>query len=254
MIDITIKKTGRLLNCICVILLVSISSFSQNSPKEHEYYKLFDSIIGVGNNGLYNGTPYEERFRTLNISHKYFVSSEFVKGNIVFNKQPYYNIQMKYDIYEDELIVKLPTNSGFAVIQLSKENIEKFSISGHQFIKLSQVNNSTFQSNTGFYEVLHQSNLIQLFKKYNKERSEHTDEKVIYSKFKGRTYFLVAYDDKYVNIRAKRDMINLFPKQKKKINAFYHKRKSLRKSNYDSFLSQLMIEIGDFKQNKLIES
>lgn len=246
-------KRYQLLNCMFMIIFTSISSFSQTSMNGSENYKLFDSIIGAGNNDLYNGTPYKEQFRVLDKNHKYFVSSGYVNGNIIFGKQPYYDIKMKYNIYNDELIVKLPVKSGFIVIQLIKEKVESFSINGHRFINISNTKNGMLLSKSGFYEVLYESNLISFFKKYKKERSEHSDKKVIYYKFKDKNDRLINFKNNYKNIKSKRDLINLFPKQKKKIDAFYNKRRFLRKSNYDTFLTQLMIELDNDMANKIIE-
>ena len=214
---------------------------SQTDSNHKDYYNWFDTVVGDGNIGIYDGTNYKEKYITINGNHKYYLTSEFLVGDVVYDDQPYFDIKMKYDIYNDELIVKLPIRSGFSVIQLVKEKIEVFTINNRPFIRISERSRESLsEDHLGFYEILFKSDRIILYKKYKKYRSEHLDKEFAYNEFKLESNHLIYYNNHYNKINSKRNLIKLFPKQRTEINTFYNKNRLLQKSNLDIFMTQLM--------------
>lgn len=204
--------------------------FSQTDSKSKDYYKYFDSIIGVKNSGIFNGIPYKEQYLTINGNHKFFLASDFVKGTIYFNNQPYYDVDMKYDIYEDVLIVRLPNASKYFFIKLINDKVDKFSIYDKNFIKLS--NNIAIP---GFYEILYQSKILSLLKKNKKRIKKLIGDDFVYYEFNEENSYFVLSDNKYYNINSKKDFIKLFPILKNNIDNFYSVNKLILKSDKDKF-------------------
>lgn len=222
---------------ILILLLstVSFSSFSQTNSNSKDYYKYFDSKIGIRNSGIFNGIPYKEQYLTINGNHKYFLTSDFVKGTIYFNNQPYYDVDMKYDTYEDNLILKLPSQSKYFFIKLINDKIDKFNIYGKNFVKLS--NNAEV---SGFHEILYQSKLLNLFKEHKKRIKKIIGDDFVYYEFNEENSYIVFSDNKYYKINSKKEFIKLFPTHKKNISNFYSTNKSILKSDKDKFMIQLI--------------
>ena len=229
--------------------------FSQTSSELNNYYTWFDSVIGEGNTDIYNGTKSIEKYRTENGNHKFFLLNEYRIGNLVYNHQPYYDINMKYDLYEDELIVKLPYRSFHLFIKLIKEKIDEFSIKDfrtdlsskeHRFITNSLFKNNKDESSLGFYEVIDETSSITLLKKHHKSRTQYINSLTSYSKFTDRNYFAILFKNNYYKIDSKKDLIHLFPAFKKNISTFYRKERKLSKINKEAFFTTLVKEITTF--------
>ncbi|SNR66250.1 hypothetical protein [Lutibacter flavus] len=236
------KKVTLQYVLILFFLIQSTTIYSQIHKPEHEnYYKWFDAIIGVGNTGIYNGIEYEKKYRTLGESHEFYITSQFLNGDIVYDSQPYFNIEMKYDVFEDELIVKLPSQyGGSIIIKLIKEKIDSFNINNNRFVRIYIGDKEQISEiNRSFYQVLYQSNYIKLYKKHRKTKLARSDKDFIYNVFKEQIESYIYYDKKYHQVKSKGDFLRLFPEQKKRINAFYKSNKVLRKSDNDKFLIEL---------------
>lgn len=235
-------KKGHPKRIIILFFLFKVFFFyCQTHSNEKDYYKWFDEIIGYENTGLYDGLEYKKDYRTINKNHNYFITNKFLTGNIIYDGQSYYDIKIKYNIYNDELIVKLPIQSGYSIIKLISEKVERFSINNHQFIRLSENNNSSSIKNiSGFYEITFQSKFLFFLKKYKKSKKKQLEKKFIYSEFKDNNEYFLYYNNEYYKIKSKKDLIKLFPKQKKDINTFYNTNRISLKSNSDIFMKRLM--------------
>ncbi|MDO5980404.1 hypothetical protein [Flavivirga spongiicola] len=223
------------------IFLNSFNFYAQNESSISTYYKWFDSIIDISNTNLLNGIEFKEKYRTIEDNNQYFLTKQFLPGYVVYDGQPYYDIPMKYDIHSHELIIKLTNKNGYFAIQLLKEHIESFQIDNHRFINKSQlVSMATSDSYKGFYEVLSRNQNLSLFKKHIKNIQQRRNDRFAYSAFIYKNEFLIHYKDKISSINSKKNLIQLFPEQKKAINAFYKKNRVLMRFNYDKFLVNLM--------------
>lgn len=230
--------------------LNTVSIHSQSNTSNKDSYNWFDNIIGYENTGIYNGIIYNEKFRTIDNNHKFYLTSQFSKGNIIYDGQSYYNIEMKYDIYEDLLIVKLPYNSEYFIIQLLNDKIDEFSINSNKFIKISLKNEAFFNETiSGFYEISFQSKDLNLFKKHIKSRKERIVGNFVYSKFKDESEHIIVFNDKYYKINSKKYLIKLFPELKKNIDNFYNSNKQLLEKDKDTFMIQLIEQLSSLINN-----
>lgn len=234
------KKIGKQVIIFFFFTLNSIAFYAQTNSDQKSYYKWFDAVVGVENLGIYNGVEYYKQYRTLKGSNEFYITTQFVKGTIVYDGQPYYNIDMKYNVYDDELIIKLANQKAFNIIQLIKEKIESFSIDNKHFVTVYNDKNEEFTNiKEGFYELLFQDNYLTFYKKHIKNRSERLDKDFVYYIFKDKKEYFLKYNQKYYRINSKSNFSKIFPEYKKNINAFYKNNKVLRKSDYDMFLNKL---------------
>ncbi len=224
---------------------ISITN-SQNTISLKDNYLWFDKQVGIENTGLFNGLRYDEEFRMENDNHKFYKTLEFLNGDIIYDRQPYYDIQMKYDLYEDQIIVNLITKSGNNILKLLNSKINSFAINGSEFIKLS--NSSIINSNeiiSGVYETLFNSPNFTLYKKNKKKAKKIITKKYLYYTLKDHSQYYYYQNKNYYLIKSKKDWIKIFPNKKKEIQTFYNKNKLLIQSNNDLFLKQLSLKLSN---------
>ncbi|AXT19909.1 hypothetical protein D7030_01960 [Flavobacteriaceae bacterium AU392] len=235
---------------IIFIFLFSTSIInSQNSFNEKQYYKWFDSIVGVGNIDLYNGVEYKEKYTTIEGNNQYFLSnytpSQYPIGNVVYDDQPYYDINLKYDIHNNLVVVRLLNQSGQFAFQLIPEKIKQFTIDNHLFVNMSYPGNKiTSAKIEGFYEVIYQNNNIALLSKHTKTKAQDLNGSFAYTKFTYQNKLFLHYNANYFLVKSKRDFIQVFPNHKKSINSFYKEHRHLMKFNFDEFISQFMMHLN----------
>ncbi|MEN8126017.1 MAG: hypothetical protein ABFR32_12920 [Bacteroidota bacterium] len=227
-----------------LFLLPIFTSFSQKKSTQKEYYKWFDDQVGIENTGLFNGFRYSEKYRTIDGNHKFFISSEFNKGTIKYDGQIYFDIEMKYDIYEDQVIVKLSTKAGESILQLIDEKIENFNFYNVQFERVSD-KNSSISNMTGFFETLYQSQNFTSLKKYKKIIKKYIKSDFVYYTFKNEIDYYIYNNNEFYLVDSKKDLIKIFPDYKKEIKDHYKKNNHMISSNYDEFIIQLSEQISN---------
>ena len=215
-------------------LLLSFFSFSQSQQDKIDYYSWFDAVVGVENSGLYNGVRFKEKFKVFKDNHEFYRTSTFLVGDILYDKQPFFKVPMKYDAYNDMLIVKIPYKSVHITLQLIKEKIEYFKLEDKLFANISKGNT------LGFYEVLFENSQLVLYKKHKKIKNRHIHKKQVYTIFKDQFKYFIKRDFIFYRVKSKGDFTKLFPQQKKKINIFYRLNRVLLKLDMDTFMVKLL--------------
>jgi len=223
-----------------LIFIFSSSSLSAQDIKnydEEKYYSWFDKQVGLENTSINNGIRYKELYRVKNNKHKFYKNPSFIIGDIIYDDQPYFNIEMKYDLFDDQIIVNLTQETGKSMFQLIKEKVNYFTLDNRNFINIfeKKVNNSSNYLN-GFYEILIKNETLILYKKHKKIRIKQLENSIVYSEFKDSNEFYIFSNNDYNIIKSKVDLIRVFPNYKKEINSFYKDNRILLKSDYDLFL------------------
>lgn len=200
--------------------------------------KSVDQIIGQENTGLYNGTKYVELYRTINERHKFFKSSEFLLGNLVYLGQYYGNVSLKYDLDADDLLLDIGSLGKFPILKLYKSRISEFSIDGKKFVNMGD---HTSHITKGFHEVLWKSHDLKLLKKHKKGKLKKFSTKLVHYEFFDESNYFFEYKSVIHPLNKKGDLLKIFPKFRKKINQLYNKRlvKINLKANYILIFGEL---------------
>lgn len=238
---------------ISFMIFGGILSYAQNTG-HIDYYNSFDKNIGIENTGLYQGVIYTEKYRTINKNSQFFKTWEFQKGNVCYDGECYYGLDLKYDVYEDEVLIKLITKVGGGTLKLIKDYVESFQIGGHNFIKISPIDAPSL-SIYGFYEVVYKSSELSLFIRHIKNSFDRKDRKTVYYEFlKGKSKNVLFYRGVYSPINTKKDIVVLFPDLKKEIDKFYNMARGLRKSDPNHFYISLIKRIENVLPQKANQS
>lgn len=231
-------------NCLKVLVLfgVLMSSYGQINSKIR-YYNYFDEQVGVENTGLYQGVVHTEKYRTINELTQYFKTKDFLPGSVCYEGQCYYNLNLKYDIYEDQVLLKLINRAGGWTLKLFKDKVGSFKIQDHDFILLQQQEAPGLNA-YGFYEIAYSGACFTLYTKYTKQNLARTDQKSLYYEFpNGASEHVLMYNGLYHTVNSKKDQIAVFPEFKKQIVKFYNLARRLRKSDPNGFQVSLMQHI-----------
>jgi len=216
-------------------------TFGQNQDEKQAIYTLLDNVIGIDNTSIYNGNEYREKFKTLDNNHPFFNSQDFIIGTIEYNGDLYFNINIKYNLFNQEIIAKLKSKNGSeAAIKLYNSKIESFIINNQKFINVSPNSSGV----NGFYEEVSIDNDYTLLIKHQKFKKDLYRNEQLYVEFvTAKNEYLILKGNTYYTLDSKKDVINLFPDSKQKINQFYRDYRSLRKADYCQFLIKLLQEL-----------
>lgn len=214
-------------NKIFILLFFYTSIFfSQN---EKTALSWFDNVIGQKNVDINFGVVYEEKYRSLKEDYHFFINNEFNDATINYNNQFYYNVPVKYDLLNQELIVKIPSPKGGDPIILQKEKIDSFIIFNKFFENLSDY---------GFHEKLYAHNDFILYKKYFNTKTENFINDKIFYKFNVEQNYLLFYNGKFYSLNSKRDFREIFSDDKKTIRSYFSKNR--KNQNTDQFMIELL--------------
>lgn len=221
--------------------------FGQISEKDPSIYAWFDDMIGQTNSGIFKGVAYSEEFRAINDEHQFFREPYFILGSVVYDGQPYFEVKLRYDVYNDQLSIKNEKLGRLPIMVLDKEKVAEFQIGPHQFKHLNE--NETRENISGFFEILLEKDSLSLFKKHRKKRFKRTDEEVLYYEFKdGYTYYLRQGLDVYA-LKKANDLNRVFPKYKKEVKALRNRYASLGKSDTDAYMKSILLDLSALISN-----
>jgi len=170
---------------------------------------------------------------------QFLFSAEFLPGTVKIEGRTFDNLRLKYDIYNDELI--MITDHGI-IIQLNKEMVESFSMVFDNFYNFKKIEADTLNSLAGYVNVLYDGN-ISLYVKYRKEILQLAVENK-YDMFNQINRIYVKKDGVITRVDSKREFLNLFKNKKQQLHTFIRSEKlKLSRKNPRSF--QPVIEYYD---------
>ncbi|SHM66722.1 hypothetical protein SAMN05444484_10847 [Flavobacterium chilense] len=237
------KNQKKLFYLILFGIISNISnSYCQTNNETASVYNWFDSNIGIESLDFENGPAHLNFDRISNNQNRYYISENFEKGNIRYNNQDYFDLLLNYDTYSDELILKPYGESNTTKVNLIKENVSSFKIRNEKFVNLKMTNSIPFKK--GYYEEVLIKNSTTLFIKHYKEKKKINKAEIDLIEFAPKYDFILLRENKFYQINDKKEIILLFPNDKKKINDFYFDYRSLKKDNPPLFMKNLLKSIN----------
>lgn len=234
---LTTSNPDTLPKFLVLLFILSLSTYGQQAKETITNYNWFDAMIGVENTGLFRGVEYVEVYRTINDEHKFFESPLFREGSIVYGGEPYFNVPMKYDLNEDQVLVNLDSKYGFSVFKLIQDQISDFTLDDHHFVRVNYKDKSG-SNISGFEEILVSNPFFTFFKKYRKTPQERHRNQRVYYEFISKDRYSLIYQDVYYVVENQNDIKKIFPGVKKEINAYSNKQ--LKKYDFDKYLKSVL--------------
>ncbi|MEX0291347.1 MAG: hypothetical protein AB3N14_19745 [Flavobacteriaceae bacterium] len=195
---------------------------SETSPDEAPY-NWFDQIVGVEQLGIHEGEVYVEKHRVKGKTSKFLPSPDFSGGSVHYNSQTYFNINLKYDAYDDELLLLVENNLGGNPLKLSKAKVEHFEIQGHQFKHIKDLKDGVPD---GFYEIVLDGDFFDLLIKHSKLPKQQLEGSSVFYTFEDLDKLcLLQLNGNYELLDDLTDLENLFPKYKEALKAHHANQK-----------------------------
>jgi hypothetical protein len=224
-------------------LLLNIPNVYSQNNNEISTYNWFDKNLGKEALDFNNGTAHLNFDKTIDNENRYYITDEFKSGSISYNGQNYFNLDLKYDIFKDELVFRPYIENNHIQINLVKEKVDFFKIGNQKFVNLKVLPSNL---KTGYYEETVTGNNSTLYIKYYKEKRDIIKDDYFLIKYIQHSDFVLLKDNKFILINDKKEIIKLYPEQKRKINNFFSTNKDLKKEDPGLFMKNLLKYINNF--------
>lgn len=216
-------------NYYVVILLLLFTShcFSQDS---NDYYTTYDSIVNKVNLPVYNGILYQDLdYHAKDSSHPYFNENKYAEGSVYHINQWYNDLEIKYDLLTQVLVLSPPSSIKNIGIELNQENIKSFYIGSIKFVNLSNKFDSAKEK--GYYRQDKISNQIDLFTHISKTSKEFIASRNVELKFYTSYNFILKKGGQYYTLNDKDDLLTALPHKKEQIDKLYKNRSKASHKN-----------------------
>lgn len=230
---------------VLILLLLPCSFFisAQQTTSKRESLIFFDNLTGIENTKLYNGNRYYNTYKISETNHNFFYAPEYVKGDVVYDNEFFYNIDLKYDALKDVLVSKLDDKKSFVNLELIKQKVKSFTINNHKFINVDLIINS--KELNGFAELITSSKNYTFFVKRKKEvRERIKGNKVVHLFYETNTYFLYSKGEVH-KIKSYKSLRKQFPDYETAINTYYKSNRLLVKNNEYQFMTGLFKRLDE---------
>jgi hypothetical protein len=231
-------KVKVVFTLLLVLFFSSNCLFSQNQPETNNLPPTeidnYDKIYGLDPT-LYNGLLYSSFNPGKVKGDQYFVSSAYVKGEATIRGIKYTNIDLNFDIYKQEVLLKyLGSNNINNIIKISKAWLENFSIGDYQFVIYS-----TPENPKGIYQVIGTESIKLLY---------HWEKKVAYFNdyINNTSLYFEVIKDQYV-------LMNNVLLKFKNNNSFVHLFAKEYQANIRKYLHQHKIKVSSASDRAMEE-
>jgi len=223
------------------IFFIFLSGSAQTqSPSDSGFSRqIVDSTIAFyaqhlgGDLLLYNGREYTGNY-SRTIGHPFYASDRPQKGSVLYDRIHYPHSAISYDLTSDEVFIKTPQDVS---VKLAKEKIDRFSLEGHVFVRLSTRPDRRDPAGEGFYEVLFDDSIAVLAKRRKQLEPTFNLED---------PYRFVQYDRYFIRInhvlrevQNQNSLFSLFPGNQKEIRRHVRNEGVSFKKNREKFIIQV---------------
>ncbi|MGB7842295.1 MAG: hypothetical protein WBL21_05860 [Salinimicrobium sp.] len=200
-----------------------------------EAYTGFDATIGIQNTEIFTGLEYIEEHRMINEKDKFFGENRFRPGTVFYNGEPYFNIPIKYNIFNDVLLVQLPNQRGKSEFKLLPNRLQGFGLDSHYFVNVWDKDNDF----SGIYELIFRSHHIKVLKKYRLNMNKVSGRQLVHYEFEPeRPKYYFSIDGNYFKLNRE-NLLRSFPDNRSFIRKSYHKFKKREREQKDEVLAMM---------------
>jgi len=181
---------------------------------------------------LYNGRVWRNRYYRVK-GDQFLISRDFSPGSITICGKTYDRIDIRYDIYNDEIMI--PSNNGI-ILQINKEMVDSFSISYLNDIwKFVNIRGDSLKGFSGYFNILYDGQ-CKLYVKYKKEIDLLAVDKKYDQFYQLHRIYLLKEGVPYL-LTSKYSLLNLLGDDKKTVKNYISKnRLILFRKNPHSFI------------------
>ena len=204
-------------------------------------YNWFDSSTPNSNKAVSNGYQYIEKYRVINNKHPYFKSPDFKLSTLTYKDQPFFKVNLKFNLYEQELILLSPQTENRKILILDNNLVNDFKIEDHYFEKID-FKSSNQRNDNIFYEVIVSEKDVKLYKKHSKKLKKKKNENTIFYEFSNNNSYYLFKNNALIKIENIGTFRSIYPDKKQIINLFINKtsKKTTKELQYKNLLLELI--------------
>lgn len=197
---------------ILFLLLFPLIILSQSENSIKSTYLWYDQLVGVENTPLFNGVEYIFDYSSSRDKTPFFNSPEFKFGNVVYNNQKYFDIPLIYDVYNDEVIIKITNTKQETLLKLISNKVNGFNIGDASFIGIMQ------EDIFSFYKIVGTEKNLLLLKKLKKSKLKKINNGRVFFEYldKEPEYYLFQ-NSILTPINSNNALISIYPEFKKEL-------------------------------------
>lgn len=167
-------------------------------------------------------------------NHPYFLTSEYVPGDLWYNQVLYKDIPLRLDLYRDEIVTHMPGTPYNIIIE--KEKATEALIGGYRVIRHEE--GLWLNVPKGNYLILLYDGHSPVVKKYLVASEQRIVDQHVEYTFRLRERFYVNKDGVCYPVSNKGSVLKLFPDKKKELAAYIKQHKlNFRKEREQSIVA-----------------
>ncbi len=164
---------------------------------------------------LYNGRVWRNFYYKIE-GNPFLFSNEFLPGNVTINGKTYNNIQIRYDIYNDQILI---LTDKMVIIQLNKEMVDGFTVRFSEVIyNFRKIEGNDIYPVSGYVNVVYDRK-SSLFVRYRKEIDTSGSDN-LYGVFYLLRRLYVMKDGVISLITSRNDFLKLLQDKKQQVKKF----------------------------------
>ena len=145
---------------------------------------------------------------TVFINHPYWLSEEFLVGEVNYKGLLYRNVLLRYDAFLKQLVVKTPEKQSNVYIPMHA--VEGFSIGGIVYAKYGEE----------FMAVLYDGSRIGLLEQIQVKMKENTNHAMLQYDFKRSVNYYIWSDGMMYEVNGMLSVLKLYPELEKELKRF----------------------------------
>ncbi len=183
------------------------------SSTVHQY----DTYFGK-NLSIYTGPQYAFNYAQVG-GNQYFIDDYWEQGRVVYEGQVYDSVFMKYDVFNDLIVVEHFGEKGLVMsIQLFSPKINSFTLHDHYFERLAADSAGVIRE--GFYDILFGGKQISAMVKRQKEIVRTTSTSTLADDFVGKDRHFLYKGGLYYPVKKRGSVIKVLHDHKKEVKNF----------------------------------
>lgn len=231
----------------CILLILNSLLLQAQTPLDSSYINaltVYANTVGV-NQHIYNGAEYIDYDHRIN-GNPFFEKKSFAGGSIMYDGVLYNNVQIIYDIWRDDVVIK---NHNNLPLLLVKEKVAAFNIEGHHFIKITADSLTEKLGLSGFYNVLYNGN-VKLFAKRKKVIDEKITSQSSESSFLQKNEYYILNNSVFFAVADKRSVLSALSDQKPTLQKYMKQQKLKFRKNLEADLIKAVAYYGGINEGK----
>lgn len=225
-----------------LFFIIAIPSKSQTITEINEFV---ERQIGIQNSYLFNGKTYSNNYRVLSKKNQFLnENSNYSYGTIRTEHITFKNVELQYDLFSQELIIKPDSKSSLFGIIIDTTKLEHFELDNMVFYNIKN-----HVDHNGFYELAVDKPHFKLYIKHKKTKRKLLDKKSIHFEFDSKYEYVLFDNQNFTTISSKKDCLLLLPNFKKEIKSFYATNNYLKKNNERTFMKKLADYLNTLKES-----